>query len=497
MENQLELLSHKLGGFLDKLIDKLTSYRLMLYFLLSLAGLAFIGSFLDKVPYSWNEILISVATLMAICWIADRLISEFLNIAANNESSYITALILALILPPPKNLHEFALIVAAAIAAIASKYILTLHKSHLFNPAAVGAFVAGEIFHKYPSWWVGTKFMAPLVFLGGILVMRKMKRFTLVATFMAVYFLYLIFGTSSGGDMHFIWNAFISTPVLFFAYVMLIEPQTSPTTANKYIPYAILVGVMYSVTKFKLSPEEALLIGGLFTLVFAHSRRYELKFIGRASEAQNIYSYAFALPKNLSFMAGQYMEWTLKNRKDDLRGNRRYLTVSSSPTEKGVIFTIKQPEKASAFKQTLAEFKPGDTILASHVAGSFTLPKNPTKKIAFMAGGIGVTPYRSMIKYLLDKNEHRDVVLLYSASSEAELSFKKIFEQAKNIGLKTSYITDTKIDSQKIQNILPDFKERMFYISGPYAYVQSMRGTLLSMGIKLGNIVTDYFPGYG
>ncbi len=497
MENRLNFLAHKIGGLLDRFIDRLTSYRLMLYFLLSLAGLAFIGSFLDKFPYSWNEILLSVASLMAICWTADRLISKFLNIPANNESSYITALILALILPPPKNLHEFALIAAAAIAAIASKYILTLHKSHIFNPAAVGAFLAGEIFHKYPSWWVGTKFITPLVVIGGILILRKMKRFTLIGIFLAVYLLYLIFGTSSGGDLHFLWLEIISTPLLFFAVVMLIEPQTSPAAKNKYISYAILVGVLYSATKLKLSPEEALLIGNLFVLLFAHSRRFELKYVGRAKEADGIYSYGFALPKDFSYQAGQYMEWTVKNQSNDRRGNRRYLTVSSSPTENGVMFTIKQPEKASAFKQTLARFKPGDTILASHIAGNFTLPKDPIKKIAFMGGGIGVTPYRSMIKYLLDKNERRDVALLYSSNSEAELSFKKLFEQAKNIGLKTSYITDTKIDSQKIQNLLPDFKERMFYISGPYAYVQSIQSTLLSMGVKLGNIMTDYFPGYG
>jgi ferredoxin-NADP reductase/Na+-translocating ferredoxin:NAD+ oxidoreductase RnfD subunit len=497
MVNQLSLIPHWLGSLLDRFNDKLTSYRLMLYYLLALAGWAIIGSFFHQVPYAWHEILVSVASLMSICWVADRLVSRFLGITVNNESSYITAVILALILPPPKNLHDFALLVAAAIAAIASKYILAVYRSHFFNPAAVGAFISGEVFHKYPSWWIGTKFMVPLVFIGGVLVMRKMQRFTLVSVFLAVYLLYLIFGTSSGGDLHFLWNALISTPVLFFAYVMLIEPQTSPTAASRYIPYAILVGLLYSVTKFRLSPEEALLIGGVFTLIFAHSRRYKFKFLGRMQEAAGIYSYAFELPANFNFKAGQYMEWTVKTPKDDLRGNRRYLTISSSPSENGVMFTIKQPDKASAFKQRLANFKPGDTILASHVTGSFTLPKDPSKKIAFMGGGIGITPFRSMIKYLLDNNQSRDISLLYSASNEAEFSFRKLFEQAKNIGLKTIYATDSKIDSEKIRSFIPDFKERVFFISGPYGYVQSVEQTLLSMGVKLGNIVTDYFPGYG
>jgi ferredoxin-NADP reductase len=278
---------------------------------------------------------------------------------------------------------------------------------------------------------------------------------------------------------------------------MLTEPQTSPTASSKIIPYAVLVGIFYSITRLKLSPEEALLVGNLFTFVIARNRRYELKFVGKVKEAQDIYSYAFSLPKRFSFEPGQYMEWTIAHNKTDSRGNRRYLTISSSPTEPGLMFTIKHPpQNPSAFKQKLSELKPGDKILASHLAGSFTLPKDSSKKIALLAGGVGITPFRSMVKSVTDSAQPRDVALLYSANSPDELAFQRLFAKAYPMGLKASYITDGYLDESKIKNLLPDYAQRRFYISGPYGFVNAVETTLLKLGVRSTEIITDYFPGY-
>jgi ferredoxin-NADP reductase len=495
--NQLSLIGHKITGWIDGFNDRLTSYRLMLYFLLALLGWAVVGSFSHKVPYNWHEILIAAGWLMAVCWSANKLISRFLDIPANKESDLITGLILALILAPPATARDFALLAAAGIGAMATKYVITFYKSHIFNPAAAGAFIAGEIFHKYAAWWVGTKFMTPIIVIGGILVLRKMKRFTLVLVFLAVYALYLIYGTKSGGDIHFLWSEIVSTPVLFFAVVMLIEPLTSPSIIHKYLPYALLVGILYSVTKLKVSPEEALLAGNLFTFIAAPNKRYEMKFVRRIQDAEGIYSYVFTMPPRFKFKAGQYMEWTIAHNKTDSRGNRRYFTVSSSPTEPGVMFTVKQPPaKPSAFKQKLGQLKPGDVILASDLSGSFSLPKDTSKKLAFLAGGVGITPFRSMVKYMVDSGQKRDAALLYSASSPAEFSFQNLFKAGSQTGLKTIYATG-QIDSQKLKTLLPDYAQRNFYVSGPYGYVQAMETALLKLGVNTSKITTDYFPGYG
>jgi ferredoxin-NADP reductase len=332
---------------------------------------------------------------------------------------------------------------------------------------------------------------------GGVLVLRKTKRFTLVLTFLAVYIIYLIYGTKSGGDLHFLWSEIVGTPVLFFAVVMLIEPLTSPSLMAKYIPYGVLVGIFYSVTKLKISPEESLLIGNVFTFLVAPNKRYQLKFIRRIKDAQGIYSYIFGLPPKLKFTAGQYMEWTLAQNKTDSRGNRRYLTISSSPTEPGVMFTVKFPAaNPSAFKQRLDELKPGDSILASDLSGSFTLPKDTSNKLAFMAGGVGITPFRSMAKYLVDSVQKRDIVLVYSATNTVEFSFQNLFKTAAQAGLKTIYVTSP-LGQEKIRSLVPDYNQRTFYVSGPYGYVQAIHQNLLILGVSNSKIITDYFPGYG
>ncbi|TGV95790.1 FAD-dependent oxidoreductase, partial [Mesorhizobium sp. M2E.F.Ca.ET.154.01.1.1] len=116
--------------------------------------------------------------------------------------------------------------------------------------------------------------------------------------------------------------------------------------------------------------------------------------------------------RKLAFQAGQYLEWTLGLDRSDNRGNRRYFTVASSPTEQSVRLGVKFYPKSSAFKQALGTMRPGGTIHAAQLAGDFTLPSDPKIKIAFLAGGIGITPFRSMLQYLIDRNESRPIVVL-------------------------------------------------------------------------------------
>lgn len=497
MSTHLRLTAQRVGSLLDSVNDRFTSYRLMLYYLLILVGWAVIGGVFHKVPYNWYWILISAGWITAVCWLAGKLLARFLDIPANKESSIITALILTLILAPGANANGFAVTAAAGLIAIASKYIIAWRKSHIFNPAAAGAFAIGQLFNQFPSWWVGTKFMTPLVVIGGILILRKMKRFTLAGLFLVVYLLYLIFATSAGSNGHFLWLELISTQVLFFAIVMLTEPLTSPVAARYYLPYGLLVALLYSITRLKLSPEEALLLGNVFTFIFAANRRYELRFVRRVKEAEGIFSYVFSLPPRFRYRPGQYMEWTLAGNRTDSRGNRRYLTVSSSPSEPELMFTVKEPPDASAFKRKLAKLRPGAKILASRLAGSFALPSDTSKKIALLAGGVGITPFRSMVRHMIDESDKRDAVLLYAANSEAEIAFRDLFENAAAFGLKTHFITDGHINESLIRQSMPDYKERLFYVSGPFGFVNAMEKVLLNAGVSYDKIITDYFPGYG
>jgi ferredoxin-NADP reductase len=150
------------------------------------------------------------------------------------------------------------------------------------------------------------------------------------------------------------------------------------------------------------------------------------------------------------------------------------------------------------------------SIVAGQLAGDFTLPEDKNKKLAFIAGGIGITPFRSMIKYLLDLEEARPITLFYSNKYANEIVYADIFHQAdKNLGIKTVYtLTETefvpsgwlgkigRINEVMIKSEVPDYSERIFYLSGPHTMVTAFEDVLRGMGISKNKIKTDFFPGF-
>ncbi len=496
-----------MGDGLDAQLDKLTTYRLVLYLLCIYVGVASLLGFAGKLGFSGLSILGSVVWLVAVCRATNWSISKFFKLPRNHESDLISALILSLILTPASDLHSYVVLAGAGVAAMGSKYLLTFYRRHIFNPAALGAFISGILFHQYASWWVGTHTLAPFLLIGGLLILRKMKRTQIVGLFVFIYLAYLILHSSTGITGHLIWVGLVSTPLLFFTTVMLTEPLTSPTSFRKGLVYAAVVGLLYSVAAAHFSPEKALLAGNVLAFAMTPSRSLLYKLINRSKEAEGIYSFTFESPRKINFQAGQYMEWTLPGVAADSRGNRRYLTVASSPTEENLMFTVKIPSQSSSFKTSLMNMKPGDQILASQLGGDFTLPKDNTQKLAFIAGGVGITPFHSMLKYLVDTNQKIDAHLFYSLNSPAELAYKNLLVTAQGQGLKNHIVISKDapagwkgltgyIDERLIGVSLPDYMQRHFYISGPQGFVSAVHQSLLRLGVEHAHIKTDFFPGY-
>src|SRR5476649_1285385 len=115
----------------DKFIDAITMYRLLLYYLIALLLIAMMLSFFGALHYDPLYILASALILVAACWVINRVFAYIFNAPVNSESSLITALILALIIPPNPTGFGFTFLLAAAGLAMASKYILTIGKKHL------------------------------------------------------------------------------------------------------------------------------------------------------------------------------------------------------------------------------------------------------------------------------------------------------------------------------------------------------------------------------
>ncbi len=114
----------------------------------------------------------------------------------------------------------------------------------------------------------------------------------------------------------------------------------------------------------------------------------------------------------------------------------------------------------------------------------------------FIAGGMGITPFRSIIQDLVDKKKDVSILLFYQAKPD-EVLFREALETAeKEIGLQTIYITEGKFSEELLKNHAPDFKEKIFYISGPQEMVENYRTMIESLGVPFERIKTDLFTGY-
>ena len=229
----------------------------------------------------------------------------------------------------------------------------------------------------------------------------------------------------------------------------------------------------------------------------------ELKIKEIIPRTYNVKSVRLEVTDIVDYKAGQFLCVTLKTEKEC----KRYLSISSSPTETGYIeFTKKITE--SDFSGALNNLKPGDYLNIQYPFGNFIL-KEVDAKIAFLSGGIGITPIRSICKYCVDKKLDIDIVLIYANRSERDIVFKEDFQQmrkhypklkvvhvlsepSENICCKTG-----RINSQAIKEEIPDYLSRRFYLCGPPAMVEAMQNILtqeLSLPKEL--VVTENFQGY-
>jgi glycine betaine catabolism B len=250
-------------------------------------------------------------------------------------------------------------------------------------------------------------------------------------------------------------------------------------------------------------------LGNIFSYVVSPKTKIIAPLVEKFQISSDIFDFGFNHGKQFAFEPGQYMEWTLKHPKTDSRGNRRYFTIASSPTEKLVRLGVRFYPNGSSFKKALLALNSNEKIVGGQIAGDFTLPKDKNQPLVFIAGGIGVTPFRSMLKYLVDKNEPRPIVMFYVNKRADEIAYVDVFNQAQQqLGIKLVYtLTDKsgvpanwvgkvgRIDQILIQQEVPDFKDRTFYLSGPHSMVVAYEEVLRGMGISQSRIKKDFFPG--
>ncbi len=184
--------------------------------------------------------------------------------------------------------------------------------------------------------------MLPAVLLGGLLLVRKLRQGDMVWSFCAAALVSVCVLTLVQGNNVFteLDQLLVQSPLFFFATIMLTEPLTAPPTKMWRRFYAVLTGILFipqiHIGPIYSTPELAIVVGNVFSYVVSPKQRVLLQLKRKSKLAPDIVDFVFKSSRKLAFLPGQYMEFTLAHAHADSRGNRRYFTLASSPTE-GVV----------------------------------------------------------------------------------------------------------------------------------------------------------------
>ena len=496
---------------IQKRIDSIGMYRVVTLSLAFLVAVSLLFSIIGNFPYNPFEILLSLVVTIGVALGVNILFANILRIPVNNESAVITALIVFFLIVPSATLTGHWVIALVTAIAIASKFIIVWRKQHIFNAAAIGALALTLPSVTDALWWIGTpELFIPLVVVGSFVVM-KIRKWPMVLWCIGLGFAVYVFEDWRLGllSLDSIKTFFLSWPLLFLAFFMLTEPFTMPPTKKLQALYGALVGGLSSAAFFApfitMSPELALIIANLVFYPFTLRKKVYAQLIRSSVIAKDTFEFIFSRPKGVSFKAGQYFEWMLPHKSAGDRGTRRYFTIASAPHEDHLCLVVRFYENGSTYKNKLKTLKPGEYIIASQRAGDFLLPSDTSKKLVFVAGGVGVTPFLSHLKDIQHKQEKRDITLFYCNNYFEDIAYQEMFNSMVQEDLcKVVYILSEEeksgyehgfITKEMIDRHTPDYLERIWYLSGPPAMVYAYTNLLKKLGVPNKNIIRDFFPG--
>lgn len=216
-----------------------------------------------------------------------------------------------------------------------------------------------------------------------------------------------------------------------------------------------------------------------------------LKLLSSHEEAGNIRTFVFEAG-DTTWIAGQHDTFVLEQAGADKTANRRWFTIASAPSEKQVWISTRMSD--SPFKQALAHLQPGDTIEAQGVVGKFVWEEDTDEPVTLVAGGIGITPFRSFLLERAARGKPLNATLLYFNRDEA-IAYRDLFDRLakEHPEFQVRYLINEPITAEKIDELTPLSAQTMVFLSGPKAMVDNVGNALKARGVPLKQ---DWFPGY-
>lgn len=240
------------------------------------------------------------------------------------------------------------------------------------------------------------------------------------------------------------------------------------------------------------------------------AKQYNLKLLKKERIAKNTVSFFFQRPKLIDFIPGQFCRLTLNIPDPGERGSSRFFSIASSPTEKDYLMIATNSDH-TPFKKSLFSLPPKTAVQITAPYGSFILRPEESNPHIFLAGGIGITPFRSMIRYASDLSLSLPITLFSSFSLVEDIIFKKEFEQIEKKHSWFKFVqtitqpqnsklawegTIGRIDQQFIRKYVTNLPSSLFYIAGPPAMVDAMTDIVKSLGVDESHIRKEKFTGY-
>lgn len=495
---------------IDRLLGRITMYLLVIGILSVIAVVALVLAFLDVLSIDPLALVASAAVLVAVTAGANYLLASIFRTHHHSSSGIITALLLLFVLQPTLDLVGLLGLAIAAVVAAASKYVIAWRGRHIANPAAVGALVVGITGLAFPSWWVGTGPLLPLVAVGALLILWRTRHLGMGLLYVGVSVAVIVVQFTING-LEFVPAlsvALLSSPVVFTAGFMLSEPLTLPPRSwqrlTLSVVVALLANVHYSFGLYGNTPELALVVGGVLAFLLGQRRAVELDLVSRRQLTPTAWEFRFRPAAPVRFEAGQYLELTLPQSKPGLAGDRRVFSLTSAPGDPEVTIGVRIRDEASSFKRALLALEPGTRVRATGIWGDFTLPRDPDAKLAFVAAGIGITPFVSHLASLGPRAAGAE--LLYSVKAASDLAYR---DELAATGARVSVLSpddpgelpanwawlgSDDLSADVVHRAVPDARERHVYLSGAPTDVSQLRKALRRAGTR--RIRTDVFLGY-
>src|SRR5215470_19623875 len=234
------------------------------------------------------------------------------------------------------------------------------------------------------------------------------------------------------------------------------------------------------------------------------------KLLSRVEVAEGTMAFQFERPPGFEFRPGQSADLTLLNPPEtDSEGNTRTFSIASAPFEDQLMFATRMRD--TAFKRSLKKMPLGTVVKMDSAMGSFTLHKNSAKPAVFLAGGIGVTPFSSIVRQADHDRVPHKLYLFYSNRRPEDAPFVEVLQNLEKTNPQFRFIATMtemrrskktwngetgRIDQEMLSKYLNELRGPIYYVAGPPALVSGMRKMLVASGVDEDEIRSDEFSGY-